>query len=45
MLLTNVWWSNVSAKIPTIVPSAPNSTSPSSDGDDEHERLAHRARR
>ncbi len=30
MLLTNVWWSNVSAKIPTIVPSAPNSSRPNS---------------
>ena len=28
MLFTNVWWSNVSAKIPTIVPSAANSTIP-----------------
>jgi hypothetical protein len=28
MLLTNVWWSNVSAKMPTTVPSAENSTIP-----------------
>ena len=26
MLFTNVWWSNVSAKIPTIVPSEANPT-------------------